>query len=121
MGEGEGVAGETDKVFGDEFSVPVAGDVRITVKFVIAGRHDHTEVVVVGQRLYAGTVYPVGIVAENAVQQVQRFERLFLRNRHAGENNFVGRDDDVNRDGTHQRFGKKVNSSKCHGNSLLSL
>ena len=120
MRKREGVTGKVYQVFCDKFSVFVARDIRITVKFIVTRRHDNAEVIIVCQCLYPGTVYPVGIVAQYAMQQVQCFKRLFLRNRHSGENDFICRNNNVNRDSTHQRFGKKVNSGKCHEKSLLS-
>lgn len=107
----------------------------IEIEGVIAGGHDHGEVMVFGECADAGLGDEVRMVARDAVQQEKRLERALadgiggshvalvvmaqvVVERH-GVTRVVDRQDDIEGCGAHERGGEIVNGNACQG-TLLS-
>ena len=117
-GQGEGAPGEVHQLLADEPAVIGAGLGVIHIEAVVAAGHHHSQVAVLGPALHPGAADPVGIVAEDAVEQVQGFKGT-LRRRAAGAQGFVGGQHHLDGHGAHQGLGEEIALEQCHREHIL--
>ena len=117
-GKREHPSGDLHQFFSDELTVAVAGCGAIHIKSIVAGGHHHAKILFLCPPLNAGTGYPVGVIAEKTVQQIQGFEFL-LRRQFAVGCHFVDGQNDLQRDGALKGRGYIVYLNKSHKDPSL--
>ncbi len=117
MRESEHVPGHINQFF-DERRIVFAVCLVVSVKPVVAAWHDDSQAVVRGPAQNPGPCDPVGIVAENAMEQVEGFERCVFFPLPVKSCLVTGKDG-VKRNRTHESLRKEVHFGQCHGSVLL--
>lgn len=75
-GEGEHFPGGFHQFLADELAVVVAGNRLVHVEHVVAGGHDHRQIVLLGVALDPGSRHPVYRTPEDSVEQIEGLIRF---------------------------------------------